>query len=72
LFLDLLIDQEEYKKKLAENLFQDMTAINTPKILAFKKKPLTSPGGLELSTRALLYTDPLSSPPSRIRHIPAV
>lgn len=68
----MLLEQEEYKKKLAENLFQSAGSLETPKILTFKNQPL--PAGLELSKRRLLYSDPLAAPLdlTRVRHIPPV
>jgi hypothetical protein len=66
----VFFDQEEYKKKLAENLFQSAGSLETPKILTFKKK--SSLGGMELPTRRLLHSDSLATPLSLVRHIPAV
>ncbi|KAG0617835.1 hypothetical protein M758_4G018700 [Ceratodon purpureus] len=61
--------KEEYKKKLAENLFQSAGSLEAPKILTFKKK--SSLGGMELPTRRLLYSDSVATPLTRVRHIPA-
>lgn len=66
----MFLEQEEYKKKLAENLFQSAAgSLESPKILTFKHQPLPV-----LSKRRLLYSDPLAAPLdlTRVRHIPAV
>lgn len=60
------LDQEEYKRQLAENLFQVVGAMQTPKILAFNKRLLGSPLEVPLST------DTLASPTLRVRQIPQV
>jgi len=61
--------QEKYRKKLAENLFHDVEVLQTPKILAFHKKPpVPSPGAAAENP----LTESFASPPSRIRKIPQV
>ncbi|CAM6013742.1 unnamed protein product [Sphagnum balticum] len=58
---------EKYRKKLAENLFHDVEVLQTPKILAFHKKPpVPSPGAAAEHP----LTESFASPPSRIRKIP--
>lgn len=64
--------KEEYRRKLAEKLFPDSGALQSPKILAFKRKPPPSLQVKEQTALEFLPTDARVSSPSKFlyRHIP--